>query len=101
MSEKPDRLSFEWDDDKASINLRKHKVSFEEASTVFDDFLSRLDYDHDHSDEENRELIIGHSILKRLIIVSFTERTAHRIRIISARVADRRERKSYEEDESN
>ena len=94
------RLSFEWDADKASVNLRKHQVSFGEASTVFDDPLARLNYDRDHSFDQDREIIVGHSIFERLIIVSFTERTVHRIRIISARLANRRERRSYEEDET-
>lgn len=95
------RLKFEWDADKARINLKKHGVDFEEASTSFNDPLAKLNYDLDHSFEEDREIIIGHSIFKRLMIVCFTERTGHRIRIISARLANPRERKSYEEDKTD
>ncbi|MCI0360063.1 MAG: BrnT family toxin [Planctomycetaceae bacterium] len=77
-------LSFEWDADKALANERKHGVSFEEASTVFADPLASTIYDPDHSDDN------------RLLVVSFTDRDES-IRIISARVASRRERKQYEE----
>jgi uncharacterized protein len=90
-------VRFEWDDDKAKGNLKKHKVSFDEASTVFGDALAKIFSDEKHSSEEIREIIVGHSILDRLLLVSFTERRRDVIRIISARVATRNERKSYEE----
>jgi uncharacterized DUF497 family protein len=90
-------LSFEWDDDKANANFKKHKVSFEEASTVFGDPLSRTIFDPLHSDEEDRFIILGESNCRRLLVVVFTDRD-ERIRIISARAATRRERKDYEED---
>ncbi|MBM4084515.1 MAG: BrnT family toxin [Planctomycetes bacterium] len=90
-------VTFEWDPNKAALNLRKHGVSFDEASTVFDDPLARIFDDEDHSAAEAREIIIGHSIADRLLIVSFTERSEDVIRIISARRASRRERRDYEE----
>lgn len=89
-------LGFEWDKKKAAANLKKHKVSFDEASTVFDDPMAYLFDDKDHSLDEHREIIIGHSIIRRLLIVCFTERAAG-IRIFSARLATKWERKDYEE----
>ncbi len=87
---------FEWDDNKARFNLRKHGVSFDEASTVFDDPLAAIFDDEAHSSAELRELIIGHSIAGRLLVVSFTERPGEILRLISARVATRKERQDYE-----
>ena len=89
--------NFEWDEDKARSNWVKHRVSFDEATTVFDDSLARIFDDELHSKDETRELIIGHSINKRLVVVCFTERPNERIRIISARVNTPKERKQYEE----
>lgn len=94
-------LEFEWDSDKAASNLTKHKVSFDEASTVFTDPLARLFFDPEHSTDETREIIVGHSVLNRLLLVSFTERGRDRVRIISARPATRKERRGYEENKSN
>jgi uncharacterized DUF497 family protein len=68
-----------------------------EASTVFLDTLARIFLDEEHSDEEEREIIIGHSGRNRLLLVCFTEREQEVIRIITARQATRRERKDYEE----
>ena len=65
-------MEFDWDDEKAAINLRDHKVSFEEAKTVFDDPLYVDFYDPDHSYDEHRYLIIGESRQGRLLIVSYT-----------------------------
>ena len=76
-------------------NIKKHDVSFEEASTVFGDLLALTIYDPLHSEEEDRFVTLGESEKRRLIVVSFTDRD-DRIRIISARVATRRERKDYE-----
>jgi uncharacterized DUF497 family protein len=90
-------LQFEWDRNKAASNLKKHKVSFDEASTVFDDPLAYLFDDEDHSAEERREIIIGYSILRRVVLVCFTERTEAVIRVFSARLATKKERKDYEE----
>lgn len=90
-------LTFEWDEKKAERNLRKHRVSFEEASTVFSDPLSSTIPDPLHSEDEDRFVILGESHRCRLLVVVFTER-ADSIRIISARHASRRERKDYEEE---
>ncbi len=92
-------LTFEWDEDKARANLKKHRVSFEEATSVFSDPLGMALPDDDHSVEELREIVIGHSIRKRVLLVSYTERGRHRVRIISARIATRHERKDYEENQ--
>lgn len=89
-------LEFEWDSRKANRNRQKHRVTFEEASTVFSDPLSVTIDDPVHSDDEERFIILGESSRRRLLVVSFTERDT-RLRIISARVATRRERKDYEE----
>jgi len=89
-------LEFEWDDDKAAVNAKKHKVTFAEAATVFADPMAAIFHDEAHSEEELRELIIGHSAQKRLLVVSFTERAAN-VRIISARRATKKERQDYEE----
>ena len=93
-------LNFEWDREKATLNIRKHRVSFDEASTVFDDPLARIFDDEDHSLDEHREIIIGHSVLNRLLLVSFTERAKDIIRIISARLVTKQERKDYEQNTS-
>ena len=93
-------LRFEWDLNKAEANLAKHDVSFEEALTVFADPLARIFPDDEHSVEEFREIIIGHSAGMHLILVSFVE-IEERVRIISARKATRRERQDYEENVSS
>ncbi|PYQ96512.1 MAG: hypothetical protein DMF95_27605 [Acidobacteria bacterium] len=87
---------FEWDAQKAAENLKKHGVAFDEALTVFADLLANIFDDPDHSGSEQRELIIGHSIVQRLLVVSFTDR-GRRTRIIGARQATARERRDYEE----
>jgi uncharacterized DUF497 family protein len=89
-------LEFEWDKDKAALNKKKHKITFEEAATVFGDPLAAVFDDPVHSQEEHREILIGHSARNRLLIISFTER-GKAIRIISARRANQQERKDYEE----
>ena len=88
--------SFTWDEDKAAANRKKHDVSFEEAQTVFDNPLAVIFNDEAHSDTEPREIIIGHSVDNRLVVVCFVERD-DRIRIISARKATARERNDYAE----
>ncbi len=90
-------VRFEWDLKKASANLQKHGISFEEARTVFNDSLAVIFDDEDHSAEENREIIIGRSIRNHLSLVCFTERAKGIIRIFSARLVTRKERKNYEE----
>ena len=89
-------MEFEWDPAKAAENLRSHKVSFDEAATVFGDPLALTFPDPDHSGSEERLLTFGFSRQNRLLIVSHTAR-APRVRIISARRMSRRERKIYEE----
>ncbi len=89
-------LRFEWDPNKAEANLAKHGVSFEEAMTVFADPLARIFPDEEHSVDELREIIIGHSAGHQLILAYFTG-IDDRVRIFSARKATRRERKDYEE----
>lgn len=92
-------LTFEWDPEKASINERNHGVRFEEAATTFMDPLSITIFDPDHSDEEDRFVLMGLSDQRRLIVVVHTDRR-EKIRIISARLATRRERQTYEEEAS-
>jgi len=89
-------MEFEWDPRKAAENLRKHKVSFNEAATVFGDFLSTTASDPDHSIEEHRYITIGLSNRGRLLMVAHGE-GRERIRIISARKLTRTERRAYEE----
>jgi len=88
---------FEWDPRKAQLNLRKHRVSFEEAATVFllDEFLSTSE-DPDHTDRERRFITVGLSAKRRLLTICHTERGEF-IRIISARPVTRHEREIYEE----
>ena len=91
-------LRFSWDPRKAAANLRKHGVSFEEASTAFGDPLSITVSDPVHSREESRFVLIGRSTRERVVVVVHAERSDAEIRLISARLASRRERQSYEED---
>jgi len=88
---------FDWDKNKAAGNLAKHKVQFEEAATVFADPLSDTFDDPDHSTNERRFLIIGHSEKGRLLFVSHTD-DGETIRIISARELTRGEREYYEQE---
>lgn len=90
-------IDFEWDDRKASRNLEKHGVSFETAKTVFFDPLAYIFEDKWHSQEEAREIIVGHDREDRLILVCFAERSPNLIRIISARLATNRESRDYEQ----
>lgn len=89
-------MRFEWDPKKAAANLKKHRVTFQEAATVFGDPLAITFQDPDHSNDEERELTFGQSLQKRLIVVSHTERK-NRTRIISARLMEHKERVIYEE----
>ncbi|WP_428633473.1 BrnT family toxin [Sedimenticola sp.] len=81
---------------KDASNRRKHGISFEEAKTVFTDEFARLIADPDHSEEEDRFILLGTSIHSRLLVVCHCVRENDSIRIISARKADKRERKVYE-----
>ena len=89
--------SFEWDPTKAALNLRDHGVSFDEAATVFGDILAMNMPDPDHSEGEQRFLVLGMSQASRLVVVSYAERPP-RTRIISARPATGHERREYEND---
>jgi hypothetical protein len=91
-------LRFEWDPEKAAQNLAKHDVSFPEAEGVFADPLALELPDRDHSDDEERWILIGESYRRRLLVVVFTEREEV-VRLISARRATPAETKSYEEQE--
>ena len=88
-------MRFEWDREKASRNLRKHSVSFDEAVTVFYDPFSATFKNPEHSVDERRFITVGYSARGRLLVVSHTER-GEVLRIISARLATPRERKRHE-----
>ena len=88
-------LRFEWDDKKNESNIRKHGVSFPEAQSAFFD-ESAFEYDDpDHSDDEARFLLLGRSVLLRVLLVCHCYREGDAIRIISARKATRKERTLY------
>jgi len=90
------KLNFEWDEEKAKANLKKHRVGFDEATTVFLDPFSITIPDPDHSEDEQRYIDIGSSDKDRVLVVVYTERGTT-IRIISCRKATVSERKIYEE----
>ena len=89
-------MIFEWDDEKAASNLSKHGVSFPEASTAFGDPLSLTIGDPDHSEEEDRYVLLGLTHAGRLVVVVHTDR-GDAIRLISARLASARECRDYEQ----
>ena len=89
-------MKFSWDPKKGAANLKKHGVSFEEASTVFRDVLSVTGSDPDRSVAERRFVTFGNSSQNRLLVVAHTEERES-IRIISARLVTRQERRIYEE----
>ncbi len=90
-------IEFEWNAAKASANLKKHRVSFEEAATVFEDIHALIQDDELHSDNEARSVIIGYSERNRVLVVSFVEQSPELVRLLSARAATRKERGIYEE----
>ena len=90
-------LNFEWDVLKNASNQKKHGISFEEAKTVFTDEFGRLIYDPDHSIDEERFILMGMSVEFKILTVCHCERGSDTIRIISARKADKFERKQYED----
>lgn len=90
------KLSFEWDEEKAKANLKKHRVGFDEAATVFTDPYSLTIHDPDHSADEQRYIDIGTSDNGRVLVVAYTERGSN-IRIVSCRKVTPSERKLYEE----
>lgn len=92
-------FGFEWDEHKARLNRLKHGVSFEEAKGVFDDEQGLELFDEVHSDHEERWLRIGKTLSGLILLVAYTWRTKHgstNARIISARAANRKERKAYQ-----
>jgi uncharacterized protein len=89
-------LTFEWDEPKATANFKKHKVSFEEAKTIFNDPLLLTFPDREHSNGEQRQLSIGLSTRGRVLIIVHTDR-GNNIRLISGRKATANERKVYEQ----
>ena len=91
-------MNFVWDPKKSELNLKKHRVSFEEAITVFYDPLAQTAHDPDHSDNEERFIIIGHSHKENLLfVVHLYKESTETIRIISARKATKKEKKDFEE----
>ncbi|MBE9193429.1 BrnT family toxin [Gloeocapsopsis crepidinum LEGE 06123] len=90
-----DSLRFEWDDQKAQLNIKKHGISFDEAATIFYDPHYLEDYDEAHSDQEDRFKIIGMSSNRRLLVATYIQRV-DRIRMISSRLATKNERRIYE-----
>jgi len=89
-------IRFEWAPEKAAVNLRKHGVSFGEASTAFSDPFARIDFDPDHSEDEDRFILLGLSTAARMLVVCRCHREDEEIiRIISARKAVPYERKQY------
>jgi hypothetical protein len=91
-------LRFDWDPEKAASNERKHGVAFSEAATAFGDPISITVPDPEHSSGEARFILLGLTFRSRLVVVAHTE-TSDSIRIISARLATRIERRSYEQEE--
>jgi len=90
-------MNFEWDENKARINQQKHGVSFEEAATVFDDADALQIFDPDHSEAEDRFIMLGMSAVLRILVVCHCYRADDNIiRIISARKATRNESSTYE-----
>ena len=89
-------LEFNWNRDKAAQNFQKHGVSFEEASTAFGDPLSITVHDPDHSDDGTRFVLVGQTFSGKLLVVVHSE-LEEGIRLISARVATRAERRAYEQ----
>jgi len=92
------KINFSWDTQKAKSNILKHGISFEEAKTVFDDDNARLIYDPDHSELENRFILLGLSCtLKILTVVHCYRDDENNIRIISARKSTKKEANQYKE----
>lgn len=95
-------MNFVWDKNKAESNREKHGVSFEEAMSVFDDYEALLIYDPDHSEDEDRFIIMGMSSVLRILVVCHCYRDENAIiRIISARKATKNEINEYERRKSN
>lgn len=88
-------IRFIWDSSKASLNKRKHGISFEEAQTVFYDENAIEYFDPDHSEDEDRFIMLGFSFKLRMLVVCYCTRKGNTIRIISARKATRHEAENY------
>lgn len=86
---------FEWNTGKAWMNTAKHGISFAEAATIFDDPQGKFEDDPKHSRQEHRRRLIGESAFGQILVVSFTIRAGPTIRLISARPANRNERRQY------
>lgn len=93
-------MKFEWDRQKSIANLKKHKISFDEAATAFRDPFAKIFDDVWHAEHEHREILIGYSQKHHLLLISFTEREEDVVRIISARKATSRERTDYENNQA-
>ncbi|QQR79875.1 MAG: BrnT family toxin [Deltaproteobacteria bacterium] len=91
------QIKFAWDEEKDKTNKKKHGVSFEEASSVFYDEKAIEYFDPDHSEQEDRFLLLGMSVKLRVLVVCHCVREANTIRIISARKATRSEENNYRE----
>ena len=90
------KITFSWDDRKAAANLKKHGVSFEDASTVFFDDNAKEYFDPDHSADEDRFLMLGFDCRLRLLVVSYSfDRQGRQIRIVSARKATTKEKGEF------
>ena len=89
-------ILFEWDEQKDAKNQKKHKISFDEAKTVFTDPFARIIADPDHSEDEDRFILLGTSVHSKLLVVCHCVRLNETIRIISARKAEKPEREIYE-----
>jgi len=91
-----DGLKFEWNEAKSASNEKKHGISFDEAKSVFSDEFGRLIADPDHSEDEDRFVLLGVSAKLRVLVICHCYRQGDTIRIISARKADKLERLQYE-----
>ena len=93
-----DKINFSWDENKSQTNLKKHKISFEEAQTVFDDENARLIFDPDHSEDEDRFILLGYSCTSKILTVVHCYRDDEQnVRIISARKSTKHEENQYRE----
>jgi len=93
-----DKIKFSWDENKAQSNLKKHQISFKEAQTVFDDENARLIFDPDHSEDEDRFILLGYSCTSKILTVVHCYRDDEQnVRIISARKSTKHEENQYME----
>ena len=92
-------MIFRWNETKAEMNMKKHGISFEEAATAFRDINAQLYYDEEHTEDEFRFILLGYSVISRLLIVCHCYRgnNESEVRIISARKATPEERQKYDE----